>query len=68
MADPTCPVCDAPLVLKDVKGKRFYGCTRFPNCKKTFPVDGEGGPDLDKSAFPVKTISRRTVQKSQIER
>lgn len=68
MADLTCPECDAPLVFKDVKGKKFYGCTRFPNCKATFPVDEGGGPDLDKSAFPVRTIKRRIAQKGQIER
>ena len=40
---PSCPKCGAPMVLRTVKkgphqGKRFYGCTNFPNCRGILPL------------------------------
>ncbi len=39
---PTCPNCGAPMILRTVKkgphrGKQFYGCTNFPNCRGVLP-------------------------------
>jgi DNA topoisomerase-1 len=30
-----CPQCGAPMVLKDGKFGRFYGCSNYPKCKGT---------------------------------
>ncbi len=40
---PLCPKCDIPMVLRTVakgehKGKQFYGCENFPNCRHMKPV------------------------------
>jgi len=34
---PRCPVCGAPMELRQGKFGRFYGCTRYPECKGTRP-------------------------------
>lgn len=36
--NPNCPKCGAPMVLREVKkgqnaGKKFWGCTKFPQCR-----------------------------------
>jgi hypothetical protein len=38
-----CPKCGIPMVLRTVgqgehKGKQFYGCKNYPNCRQTKPV------------------------------
>ena len=33
-----CPTCSAPMVIKQGPYGRFYGCTRYPECKATEPV------------------------------
>jgi DNA topoisomerase-3 len=41
-----CPVCGAVLVQRsDAKNKKFWGCSKYPDCKKTFP-DKNGEPDF----------------------
>jgi hypothetical protein len=42
---PICPKCGIPMVLRTVtqgehKGKQFYGCTNYPNCRQMKPVSG----------------------------
>ncbi|MCD6413469.1 MAG: topoisomerase DNA-binding C4 zinc finger domain-containing protein [Elusimicrobia bacterium] len=37
-ADIKCPICGANMVLRTAKrgrykGKKFYGCSRYPKCK-----------------------------------
>ena len=44
---PACPDCTKPMrVLTATKGpnagNQFYGCTGYPNCKKTMPMDDKG--------------------------
>ncbi|NOY82250.1 MAG: type I DNA topoisomerase [Kiritimatiellaeota bacterium] len=29
----TCPECSAPLVVRKARGRSFYGCSTFPNCR-----------------------------------
>ena len=33
-----CPKCGSPMELRDGKFGRFYGCSRYPECKTTEPV------------------------------
>jgi DNA topoisomerase-1 len=37
----TCHVCGAPMVEKYSKSGRFLGCSRYPECKATRPIDGQ---------------------------
>lgn len=46
-AAPTCPTCNALMIMRTAKrgsnvGSRFWGCTRYPQCRGTRPI-GEGG-------------------------
>ncbi len=42
-AAPTCPKCQIPMVLRTVssgehKGKQFWGCSNYPNCRQVKPL------------------------------
>jgi len=44
MKELKCPKCGSPMVLRVAKrgpnpGGKFYGCSRYPNCKATIPVE-----------------------------
>jgi ssDNA-binding Zn-finger/Zn-ribbon topoisomerase 1 len=39
-----CPKCGSPMILRTAKrgpnaGGKFYGCSNYPRCKKTVPID-----------------------------
>ena len=43
---PSCPECGKPMVKRVAKngshaGKAFWGCSRYPSCKKTIPIPTE---------------------------
>ena len=43
-APPMCPKCGIPMVVRQVaqgqhKGKRFYGCRNFPQCRQVIAID-----------------------------
>ena len=43
-APPLCPKCGVPMVVRQVaqgphKGKRFYGCRNFPQCRQLIAID-----------------------------
>lgn len=45
----TCPKCGSPLSLRTTKsganaGKQFYGCSAFPKCRFTKPVNEDSPP------------------------
>lgn len=51
--DPTdCPECGAPMILRTTTKyaypngdpRKFYGCTRYPDCKGTRPAHPDGTP------------------------
>lgn len=33
-----CPNCGSPMELREGKFGRFYGCSRYPECKTTLPI------------------------------
>jgi len=35
--DLKCPLCGSPMELREGRFGRFYGCTRYPECKGTLP-------------------------------
>ena len=39
-----CPDCNAPMVLRRGRYRRFYGCTRFPDCKGCHAAHKDGRP------------------------
>ncbi len=41
-----CPSCGRPLVKRIGKNGEFYGCSGYPECKRTFQVVVEGSPDF----------------------
>lgn len=41
-AEVACPVCAAPMVERYSKNGKFFGCSRFPECKGTIPLDKQG--------------------------
>lgn len=42
-----CPACDGKLITRDGKYGLFYGCTKYPKCKYTEPVDHEDTGEHD---------------------
>ncbi len=38
MLGPDCPMCKMPMVLRDGKHGDFWGCSGFPDCKKTMQI------------------------------
>ncbi len=40
--DKTCPKCGAPLLIKLGRFGKFYGCSAFPKCKYTAPLEKPG--------------------------
>jgi hypothetical protein len=49
-APRTCPKCASPMVLRKAAsgkyaGKRFWGCSRYPECKTLIPVKEDPAPE-----------------------
>jgi DNA topoisomerase-1 len=41
MSSETCHVCGAPMAVKFGKTGKFLGCSKYPECKATRPMDGK---------------------------
>ncbi len=39
-----CSVCGQPMVIRWGKHGKFLGCSAFPSCKNTLPLDEKGAP------------------------
>ncbi len=39
--DKVCPECGSALVIKLGRTGRFYGCTNYPDCRVTMPMEGQ---------------------------
>jgi len=51
-AEPTgedCPQCGKPLVVRTGRRGKFIGCTGFPKCRFTRPIEGEEPPEPEKT-------------------
>lgn len=49
-----CPSCHSPLAIRySFAGKRFVGCTGYPNCRVTYPLPQRGKLDKDHPPCPV---------------
>jgi DNA topoisomerase-1 len=40
-SNETCQVCGAPMVVKFTRTGKFLGCSKYPECKATRPIDGQ---------------------------
>ena len=81
MIEVRCPKCGSFMVLRTAKkgpnaGGKFYGCSRYPNCKTTIPFesatpDSEQVPEKEKQSltetfFPRTLIARARFQNYQV--
>ncbi|MFO0954477.1 MAG: type I DNA topoisomerase [Isosphaeraceae bacterium] len=41
MSSETCHVCGAPMAVKFGRTGKFLGCSKYPDCKATRPIDGK---------------------------
>jgi DNA topoisomerase I len=48
----TCPECGRPMLVRWNKQGRFLGCSGYPECRTTKPVDGAELPDLKGEKCP----------------
>jgi DNA topoisomerase-1 len=76
-SSPTVHACNCEKALplrrntrpkeKDPKGKGwdFYGCTGYPDCKKTFKVGPDGGPVFDAEPVEKSEAKPRSVPSSE---
>ena len=42
-----CKACGKSLILRTGAKGEFYGCSGYPDCKKTYPVGPDGAPDFN---------------------
>lgn len=54
----TCPRCNSPMVLRNGRLGKFYGCSRFPYCR--------GTRNYIPQAEPAATTSQRTTTQTQV--
>lgn len=43
-----CPDCAKPMVIRSGSRGKFWGCTGFPKCRHTEPLEGEAGGGEDR--------------------
>jgi DNA topoisomerase-1 len=41
LSSETCQLCGAPMVVKFSRSGQFLGCSKYPECKATRPMDGQ---------------------------
>ncbi|MCI4335896.1 MAG: DNA topoisomerase I [Thermoplasmata archaeon] len=50
----TCPTCGSPLNIRySFAGKRFVGCSGYPNCRVTYPLPQRGKLEKDQPPCPI---------------
>jgi len=56
---PQCPACGNLMVERDGRNGKFYGCSNYPDCKKTLPLSGESRPHPGQAGY---VPSREEIQ------
>lgn len=56
MSEIRCPKCGSPMVLRTAKrginaGRKFYGCSRYPQCNGTRPSDDQTTEQIQNEKF-----------------
>jgi DNA topoisomerase-1 len=52
---PPCELCGKPMLVRFSDGRKFYGCSGYPECKGTRRADGEGKP----AAIPTEHVCEK---------
>lgn len=60
--EKTCPKCNSPLVIRMSRFGKFYGCSNFPKCKFTQPLEGGLGIQCPKCKEG-EIVEKRTKKK-----
>jgi ATP-dependent DNA helicase RecQ len=75
-----CPKCGAPMILRTARrgpnaGGKFYGCSNYPRCKETLPIDptdaprvnyGQSNKYMKQIDFPHSLIARSRFKDHQV--
>jgi DNA topoisomerase I len=56
LSDRTCDKCGAPMAEKFNKRGKFLGCSRYPECKNTMPMEG---PREKSEAIPTDKVCEK---------
>lgn len=57
VTDQKCPICGAPMVLRDGRFGEFLACQSYPQCQTKIPLDKQGRPK--KKARPSGLLCER---------
>ncbi|MBU0507400.1 type I DNA topoisomerase [bacterium] len=52
VTDKKCPKCDSHLIVKWGRAGQFLGCSNYPDCKHTEPLESEKAPEVPETACP----------------
>ena len=53
--DEVCEKCGSPMIIRWSRRGKFLGCSGYPNCKNTRPLDGEAPKELNESCPDCKS-------------
>jgi DNA topoisomerase I len=52
VTDKKCPKCGSPLIVKWGRTGQFLGCSNYPECRHTEPLEHEKAPEFAPTACP----------------
>jgi DNA topoisomerase-1 len=52
ISDKKCPECGKHLIVKWGRSGQFFGCSGYPDCKYTAPLEAEKTPEFPETACP----------------
>ncbi|HUG41463.1 MAG TPA: type I DNA topoisomerase [Longimicrobiales bacterium] len=64
LADEACPECGRPLAVRWNRYGRFIGCTGYPECRHTSPLDREERPEPEPTGRPCPECGADLVQRT----
>ena len=56
LSERTCEKCGAPMAEKFNKRGKFLGCSRYPECKNTMPMEG---PRAKSESIPTDKVCEK---------
>jgi DNA topoisomerase-1 len=64
-APSTCPICGAPMKRREGKNGPFLGCSTYPKCRQTSPIEGEEGGNGSGKAVQAKASGKSAAGPSK---
>jgi len=52
VTDKMCPDCGSPLIMKWGRSGQFLGCSNYPECRHTEPLENEKAPEVPETMCP----------------